>query len=402
MKKNNGLGFTLIELLITIVIVGIVTGAIFFCVDNALESWSYSRDELSLQKVLSDTMDKLVVGNPGQFGLKDSLELIKAGRNEVVFVPPWVDDNHSIQEASFIYTLSRRLKPGAALPIVQAKLSESREWRLVPAALVETPDQNATKLKLDLGLSGGGALRFIYHPDAESQPDVTRKIRWDPDSKQVWVENGPDTQVLSANPFGVELTAMELRYYTNANEEVAGREWLDEDEVSAVTAIHVALKARVGERAQTLESFVSLRNAPMRTGYLSLKKGMRLRIADSRHIHTLMITNIAGVSHEDRIEVMAVPRSGKAWRLRAQFEKIGDVKPVVGAVTIEYPPQTVVYTDTPRTTADLGLNLMILDPGGIYDYDDDEGVDDSVLLEGDVEFIVNEMTVKGAGLFVRP
>jgi hypothetical protein len=369
---------------------------------SALESWTYSRDELSLQKVLTDTMDKLIVGNPGNFGLKDSLEMISAGRESVEFVPPWVDETHSLEAADFVYTLNRKVKPGAALPIAQINLPESGEWKLAPVSRVELEEGDSEHIKLELAINSGGQIRFTFHPDSATEPDTVRKIYWDSDTKQVYLESADEKEMISKNPFGVEITKMELRYYTNANQLITDREWVDSSDIPLITGVEVMLEAKINNRAQNVKSFISLRNAPMRTGYISLKSGLKIHISDSRNIHTLMITNIMGVSSDDVIDVMAVPKVGKIWRLKAEFEKIGDMKPVIKMITIEYPPQTVVYTDYPRTSADLGINLKILDTSGEYDYDDDEDIEDAVSLEGDVDFVVNEMSVKGAGLFVRP
>ena len=71
-------------------------------------------------------------------------------------------------------------------------------------------------------------------------------------------------------------------------------------------------------------------------------------------------------------------------------------------ITVDYPPGTPIYTDYPKSSVDLGINLLLLDSSGMFDYDDDDDVDDTVILEGDVDLEVTEMSVKGAGLFVRP
>ena len=71
-------------------------------------------------------------------------------------------------------------------------------------------------------------------------------------------------------------------------------------------------------------------------------------------------------------------------------------------MVVEYPPDTPVFMDFPKSGADLGLNLKLLGTDGLYDYDDDEDVEDTVKLEGHVELEVTEMNMKGAGLFMRP
>ncbi len=109
--------FTLIELLMSIAIATVITAAIYFSLSSALESWEYSQDQLALQKVLSETMEEVVSGTAAVYGLRDSLEIIAAGAKRIEFVPPWTDDTHSVASRDFIYTLNRRIKPGAAVAI---------------------------------------------------------------------------------------------------------------------------------------------------------------------------------------------------------------------------------------------------------------------------------------------
>ena len=98
----------------------------------------------------------------------------------------------------------------------------------------------------------------------------------------------------------------------------------------------------------------------------------------------------------------ALPNSGTAWRLTVEFERHGSSKPVIKKINVEYPPGTAVYTEYPKVSIDLGVNLTLLGQDGLYDYDDDEDVSDVVMLEGDVVLSVDEMNIEGAGLFVRP
>ena len=98
----------------------------------------------------------------------------------------------------------------------------------------------------------------------------------------------------------------------------------------------------------------------------------------------------------------ALPQVGDSWRLTVEFERVGETKPLIKKLSVEHPPQHVVFTDYPRVSAELGVNFTLLGTDGLYDYDDDEDTDDMIILEGNVLLYVNEMTIEGAGLFVRP
>lgn len=394
--------FTLIELLISIAIAVIITAAIYFSLDTALESWGYSRDQLALQKVSSETIDEVVGGTAAVYGLRGSLEIISAGTKRIEFVPPWTDDTHSAASRGFIYALNRRLKPGTAIPIGEIKLPESGKYRLVPVSIVELEDTNISQVKLGLAAPGGSQLRFTYHPDARTNPDVVKTIRWDADAQQVYSEDKDGIENISRNPFGVKITDMRMDYYDNTNKLITDCEWVDEKDLNMITGIEVYLEARLGQYTQSLVSFVNLRNSPMRSGYLALRKGTRIPIPDSHNIHTLLITNISGVSGGDELQLEAVPGSGKAWRINIKFSRYGLSNPKIESYTIEYPPQYPVYTGYPRTSIDIGLNLLILGVNGLYDYDDDEDVEDFVMLEDEVVLEVTKMDIEGAGLFVRP
>ena len=403
-KKNNG--FTLIELLVSITLVTFITASLYFCINSAIESWTYSRDQLGMQKVLSETMDRMISGGPESYGLKDSLEILLAEKGRMEFVTPWTDDTHAVANLGFIYSLNRSVKPGSGVPIAQIQLPESADWQAVPAVIVDLENSDTSQIKLKLAAPENSQLRFIYQPDPVTNPDVVKKIYWDAGAKEVFFEDESKQQgveSISKNLFGVEITKMELHYFSNANHLVTDRESVDEAGLPIITGIEVHLEASLNGKKQDLTSFVSLRNAPMRKGYLFLAKNLRVFVPDSKHIHTIMLTNFAGISNNDKVQLDIIPESGSTtWRLTAQFEKIGSAKPIVKQITVEYPPQTVVFTDYPKSNAELGLNLNLLDSEGLYDYDDDNDVDDMVMLDGKVELVVREMDIKGAGLFVRP
>ena len=395
-------GFTLIELMVSIALVVIISAAVYFAVEGALDSWTYCRDQLGLQKVLTETMDHMVSGTVKQFGLKDSLEIVAAGAHRVEFVPPWVDDTHAAANRAFIYTLNGKMKAGSPVPVGEIKMPETNQWRLVPVQVVPLEDNDTTQVKLGLSVPEGSDLRFFYHPDWKKEPDAVRKIFWDPKTKQLLLEHGDQVENLSKNFFGMEILNVNFVYFTNHNDLITDREWVEEADLQSITGIEVTIEARINDQTQKLVRFLNLRNAPMRTGYLTLKRDMKIPIPDSKHIKSLLITNLSGISNNDVLTLEAVPHAGTVWRARFEFEKIGSNRPLLKKVEVEYPPQKIVFTDYPKTTTDLGINLMIFGSDGLYDYDDDEDTDDVVALEGDVDLYVTEMSIGGAGLFVRP
>ena len=267
---------------------------------------------------------------------------------------------------------------------------------------VTTENKDVTQVKLALSVPEGSDLRFTYHPDKEVRPDVVRKIFWDKKGQDVYFQHGDEMENISKNIFGVKITEVHLTYYTNHNDLVSDQDWVPESDLQNITAVEVDIEARMGQQKQKLVRFVNLRNAPLRTGYLTLKKGMKLRIPDSRHIKTFLVTNLSGISNNDVLMFEAVPQSGEVWRARFEFEKIGANRPILKKVDVEYPPQKTVFSEYPRTPAELGINLLLLGSDGLYDYDKDEDTEDMVLLEGNVDLYVMQIDMEGAGLFVRP
>ena len=380
----------------------VITAAMYFSLSSALESWGYSRDQLALQKVLSEAMDEVTNGIPVTYGLKDGLEMVSASDTRIEFVPPWTDDTHMFTTGDLVYTLNRRPKPGSAVPIAEVKFPMSDEYRIIPVIFVETELMEEPRVKLGLAPPGGSQLRFTYHPDSKANPDTIKTVWWDSVEQQMYSEDIDGTENISKNPFGVRIIDFRLLYYDNANKLVGDYGWLDQGDMVIVTGIEVRMKAELGQHQQELISFVELRNAPMRAGYFTLSQGTRLPIPDSHKIHTLLLTNFSGVGNLDELQVEATPRTGKSWRVTIKFSRIGSAKAVIGSYIIEYPPGHPIHTEHPRSSVDLGLDLLTLGANGLYDYDDDPYIQDFVMLEDEVVLEVKKMDIEGAGLFVRP
>ncbi|MFH1504685.1 MAG: type II secretion system protein [Candidatus Omnitrophota bacterium] len=399
--SNSKKGFTLIELLVSIAITVIITAAIYFSLNSALDSWGYLQNQLALQKVLSEAIEEVIAGTEAVHGLRDSLEITSAGAGRVEFIPPWSDDTHMAVK-NFAYTLNRRIKPGTAVPIGEAKYPESNKYRIVPIKIMKSEDLKISQVKLGYDVPAASQLRFTYHPDPKANLDVFKTIWWDSETYQIYSEDLNGLENISRNPFGIQITNMKLSYYDNANNLITDFEWVDNKDLNMITGIEVSMEAKLGQHTQNLISFINLRNAPMRSGYLALKQDMRLPIPDSHNVRIFSITNISGVANGDELQIEAVPEFGETWRAKIKFSRAGLAEPKIESCTIEYPPQNIVYTEYPRMSIDVGLDLLTIGASGLYDYDDDNETDDIVMLEGEVMLKVIKMDIEGVGLFIRP
>lgn len=398
-------GFTLLELLVVVALLAFISASMVFAMQGALESWSYTKDQLSLQKVLSETMNMMMNGSVERYGLKDSLQIMEASAEGVAFVPPWMDESHRAATEDIVYTLNRPLKPGAATPIGQVKLESSSEWHVVPVKRVELEGEKRTQVRLGVVPPESADLRFIFHPDANRTRDAVQRIYWDEDEHAIYLNTGNDTEMISKNPFGVRFDQVQFFYFTTGNVPVGMEGGVPDSQLPVITGVEVGLEASVGSVKQTLVNFVSFRNAPLRTGYLTLAPEMEVPIPDSKKIHTLQLTNFMGIRDGDTLELVARPRHGSSWGIKLVFEKIGSNPWRIKTYTVEYPSGSPILVQLPTAQSgapDTNFDLLIAGGNGLYDYDDDLEIEDVVKLEGDVTLEVKEMTLEGAGLFVRP
>ena len=399
-KKRTG--FTLVELLMSIAITVVIAGALYFSLGAALESWSFTKDQLALQMVLNEINEDVMVGLADGYGIKDSLEIITAASTRIEYVPLWVDDTHISETRNQEFVLNRKYKAGTGRLVTDVFFPEAETSRIVRAAIKDEKDSQVSRIRLLEAVPTGSSLRFVYHPDATVSPDAIKAVWWVNEDKAIYSEYNDELVEISDNPFGVEITGFTLKYFDNANNLITESGHVDSRDIVAATGVELHLEARLNNYKKSLLSFMSMRNAPMRSGHIVLKKDMRVPVPDSNTIHTLLIDNIYGVDNEDVLEIEAVPRSGKRWLIKIVFGRAGFSEPVIKRYTVEYPPGQKRLTLYPGTAAGLGLDLMMIDPSGRYDYDDDEDIDDVVLLEEDVTLIVREMDIDDAGMFIRP
>jgi len=399
-ERESSRGFTLLELIIALSVSVMIASVLYFSLKTALESWAVSQDQLILQQVSSRIMEELVEGPLGGNGLRDVLEVVDCSPVMAVTVMPWTDDTHDVSSGISVYTLNKHIKPGTNAPIAEALLPEANEYKVVPVTLIEEgKSEDYPRAGLDISLPAGSRLRFTYYPDYKNDVDVLTTFRYDPEEQGIFVEDEDGTRELYANPFGVKITEFRMRFFDSGNNELEA----DGDDVSAVTGIEVTFRARSvnGTERETI-TFVSLRNAPMHSGIVPVKEGMRFAIPDSKEIRALSLCNLSGIDNGDSIILEARSEHSRTWRLKVQFSKLSSAgKPIIESYTVEYPSGNKVFSERPRIPAEFGLNLLNLGPNGLYDYGFND-IDGEILLTEEVTLEVDKMDIGGAAIFVRP
>jgi len=401
-------GFTLIELLISIVITLFIASAIYWSFVTALQSWAYMKDELLLQKVLSQTMQEMIEGTPDTYGLRDSLEVVRAYNNEVDVVYPYTDSTHMAQSGLNVYELDKNIKAGTSIPIAEARAPGTETYSPILISMLDWGKrEELNKIQLLSIVAPGSLMRFTYHPDPKKDPDSETAYKWVEEEGQVYMDDSSGRKVISKNPFGIKITKLGFRYFDNTNKEISEGGDVADDELQFIGGIEISIEAQFPAKGgkegkkKDLLCFVSLRNSPAKSGALNLKEGVRFPIPDSKHIKSLFLTNLTGIDDRDVLQIVATPDHGSDWCLTVTFSRSGLTTPKIASYTIEYPRDKTVFTETPNTNVDLGLNLLNLGPNGLYDYGlQEEGVD-VVNLEGNVELKVTKMDIGGAALFVK-
>ncbi len=397
-------------MLIAVLIAVFITGAIYWSVATALQSWAYMKDELMLQKVLSQVMQELVEGTPDRSGLRDSLEIVKAYSDEVEVVYPRTDSSHMAQSGLNVYELDRQIRPGASIPIAEARTPDTDAYYPIAVSMLDWGrKEELNKVQLASKVAPGSSLRFTFHPDPGKNPDTVTRYKWAKEDGLLFVEDAAGRAEISKNPFGIKITSFSLKYFDNTNNSISEGGDVPDDKLQFIGGIEISAEAslppgpgdKTAGRKKDLISFVSLRNSPAKGGAFAVKEGMRFLIPDSRHIRTFFLSNLSGIDDKDVIQLAAVPSRGSEWRLTVNFSRSGLAAPKISSYTIEYPSGKTVFSDKPNTSVEAGLNLLSLGPNGMYDYDYDEDTDNIVLCEGEVELKVTKMDISGAALFIR-
>jgi len=381
-----------------------ITAALYFSLRSALESWDIAQDNFILQQISSQLMEEMGEGLPETYGIRDCFEVVEAAPDSLSLVMPWTDDTQVVYSGIYTYTLNRHIKAGTSIPISEALLPERKEYEVAPIRMVDQGKSDALpQVFLRIALPAGTRMRFTYYPDYEKEADVVTVLRYNPSENAVFIENNEGVRNVSRNPYGVKIADFKFRYFDNANTELGAGGSVSAADILAITGVEISFTAQSAKgNRYNLTTFISIRNAPLRSGNIILHEGARIPIPDSRQIEAFTLTNLSGIDDKDEIVLDAKPERGADWQLTLKFSRLNAMSPpLIAYYSIEYPSGNKVYSDMPKIPTENGLNLLTLGPNGLYDYDDDK-VDESVILEGKVTLEVKKMDIGGAAIFVRP
>lgn len=400
-------GLTLIELIISISIAALLGAAIVFMFRSGIDAYLFSENQALMQKIIDDTLEDISGEGFRSYGIKDAVEIIEAKKDSFKFSCLWIDESPPQGSKKGTYTLTQPYKLGSPIPVFESRATEKDKFTPVPITFVSGSQKDKEKVKdtviVGESLPAGSEVRIIFEPESRISSGVVMSLIWSSEEGKFLRTYKDKTEAVLKNEYKeFKFTQAEFQYFDNTNTEIPSP--VSEDLLTAVSAVRVnlVLEKGKGDEKRQGAAFINLRNTRSSGKGLTIRKGTSIKIPDSRNVRTFSIGNISGVKQGDQIQLTAQSLTRqKAWRITIRFG-IKDNQPVIEGYSIDYPLGTTVYFEEINRTVDIPFNLMDIGKNGRYDYDFDEKGDNVVDLEGEVVLTVDEMTVPGAAVFIRP
>ncbi len=405
-------GVTLVELLVSLAVLGIIGGVNGAILSAGLDSWSHIQQQLSLQQVSDETMGMLMEGGFDEQGLRDAVELKEARTEQMAFVPLWIDLSHKpnpILNKGQRFILEKQFKTGAAIPVGQVRLPESDEWQTVPVAFESSPgldpkhpDDAVTFLN---PIPLGSAIRVIYTPDASVHPETVMAFRFDPESKKIFRSYSGKTEMIPKRLQGVETDRLAFLYYDNLNRLLPSNRSPGSSELRRITGVKVYLAFSKNQERRESTSFTNVRN--VQTLGVTISKGSVVPISGPQAVRAFSMGDLSGLTKREGTVELAVKSQGRfRWKIRLQFRAGEDSsRLVLERFEIQAPIgqiRTSGIVNQPVSRSEF-VDLMSIDRTGLFDYDDDEDISDTIVVPEGPNFLeVTECDFETAALFIRP
>lgn len=405
---------TLIELLVSIAIASLLAGVTVFMLYSTMNAYFFGQNDVVLQQKISDVMEDISSGKFETYGIKDSLKIVSAGEHSISFVPPWVEGPYDIR-ADRTYTLELPIEPGSPIPIAEVKKDNEKEY--LPTSIIFTygerkgsitPDD---KILLQEFLPTGTKLRIVYKPDS-SYREAIETFRWEDKEKKLYRDyRGTTDRVPKHLTDTVELNKVTFSYFDNTNSKIDPQPngFVSEEFLPLITAVMIDISGSIYAKdkkeilKKDLINFCSMRNTTSVGTGIVIRRDSHFFIPNSRKIKAFTLYNIMGLKDRGTIVLEARPEEGNIYRVTITLANDKDGKAKIISYKAEYPPGTVIISETLNRDIDLGFNLFSLGNDGRFDYDYDIDKRNVVDLQGKVELFVTEMEgVDGAALFIKP
>lgn len=390
---------------------GILGGVNAAVLNAGFDAWNFANLRLALQQVSTDLMEVLLEGGFEGEGLKDAIEMREATLTAITCVPLWTDRSHApnpLTNKAQKFTLEKQFKSGALAPIGQVQQPGESEWTSVPISFTygasadpKRPDDVVTFTD---PIPPGASIRLLYTPDPEAHPEAQLRFSWSESDKQVYRSYAGRTAPALPRLQGVSVDRMAFLYYDNLNRLLPLSQTYSQTELRRITGVKIYLLLTRGEEWQELSSFTNVRNA--QTIGATIAKGSVLPLPLPKAIKAFSLGDLSGLKDPGVVELVVKTGDRARWLVQVMLKSGAEPDTLIlHRFQMEAPPGTIrasAILDQPLAAGEF-VNLLGLDRSGLYDYDDDQDLQDTVQIKGDDPTVeVTQCDFTTAALFIRP
>ncbi|MCK5706372.1 MAG: type II secretion system protein [Candidatus Aureabacteria bacterium] len=399
---KNKKAFTLIEIMVSMALSAIISTTIIYVLKAGMDSWEYGHGQAVCQFSSEMAVDRIVEGDYFFDGLRESLEITKAGASEIHFIPWYVQKLERVTPG-IKYELEVPLLQGASVPVGEVYNEKTREFEFkqINYFIESKGGEKKEFIRFDIVKTYPKA-RIIYYPDVAKKSNTIMQIYFNPKKEGVYRKYlGVEKPLFRG---AQNIIGFKLRYFDNSNNNLdMSKIDFSKTLTTPVTAVEVEVTTESGSETYTLRSFVNIRKKGIAGTGIYLTENAEVLIPKSDEVKILTITNFGGITERSTAEILIESKDPitQTYLVKLFFDNINGME-FLTSYEIHYPRGEVVLTKEVNRPAYHGMNLLSVDSTGHYDYDDDDNVEDFVIFNGkDVVLKVVKMDIGGMNLFVR-